>query len=354
MGSILGGGKSSGNKAINTAATGVATAAQDGGNNLGNSIGWASSGAADAQMGGAQYAADQGLKGSQTAAAGQQQALDYLRQADQLPTGLREAALKSLGANYGISYGADGTVTNTGGSITDRAMASPFYNAAVQQGENSVLRNASATGGLRSGSTSENLAQVNQNALLSAYNDQIAGLQGLSSLTSNANNIAGYMSGVGNTLGQGQINYGNTLGQGQAASAQTRAQGQISAAEARASGNNAAANALSQGQIATAQNSAQGSQNSANNMMGLAGLGMQAFSMFSDRRLKSNIEFAGEENGIRKYRWTWNKLAKALGLQGESHGVMADEVEESHPGAVSIQDGYLIVDYQKLGVSHGV
>jgi hypothetical protein len=378
MGSILGGGGGGGGsgKAINTASTGVANAAQAGGNNTSNAINWASNASADAMMGGAQYAADQGLKGSQyaadqglkgsqTSAAAQQQALDYLRQADQLPTGLRESALRSLGANYGIGYGADGSVTNTGGSITDRAMASPFYQAAVQQGENSVLRNASATGGLRSGSTSENLAQVNQNALLSAYNDQIAGLQGLSSLPSNANNIAGYMSGIGNTLGQGQanygniigqgqINYGNTLGQGQAASAQARAQGQISAADALANGNNAAANALSQGQIAAAQSSAQGSQNSANNMMGLAGMGMQAFSMFSDRRLKSNIELTGEEKGVRKYKWMWNKLASRFGLRGKGSGVMADEVAKTHPEAVSMRDGFMLVDYSKLGVSYGV
>lgn len=198
-------------------------------------------------------------------------------------------------------------------------------------------------GGLRSGSASENLAQVNQNALIAAYNDQVQGLQGLSSLQSNANNIAGYTAGIGNTLGQGQVaasqNYANYWGQG---------------AQAITDANNAAAQAVSQGQIAAAQNKAQGSQNSANNALGLVGLGIQAFSSFSDRRLKSNIEFIGEESGIRKYRWTWNDLAKKLGLSGESYGVMADEVEESHPDAVSIQDGYLIVDYQKLGVSHGI
>lgn len=344
MGSILGGGKSKdSSKAINSSAAEVAKAAQAGGQSMNTAITAASQNSANSILQGSQVSADSALQGSQTSAAAQQQALDYLRQQDALPSSLRESALRSLGGIYGGK-----------GNITDRAMASPLYKAAVQQGENSVLRNASATGGLRSGSASENLAQVNQNALIAAYNDQIAGLQGLSSLQSNANNIAGYTAGVGNTLGQGQINYGQTLGQGQITSAQTLSQGQISAAEAIANANNAAATAVSQGQVAAAQSKVQGSQNQTNNMMGLAGLGMQAFSTFSDPRLKTNVVFVGEENGIRKYRWTWNKLAARLGLRGKSGGVMANEIVKSHPQAVSMRDGFLVVDYQQLGVTHGL
>lgn len=377
MGSILGGGKSKGSSsAINSSAQNVATTAQAGGRDVANAITNSSAAASDAIQNGAlwgadaarlgsQWSADASLQGAQTSADAQRQALAQLQQADQLPTGLREAALKNLGSLYGINYGANGQITQTGGSITDRAMASPLYQAAVQQGENSVLRNASATGGLRSGTASENLAQVNQNALIAAYNDQINGLQGLSSLPSNANTIASYTAGIGNTLGQGQINYGNARGQGEAAygqligqgkvtSAQTLAQGQLSAADAIANSNNAAATAMSQGQIAAANNKAQASQNSANNTMGLVGLGLTAASFFSDRRLKSDISYVGDENGIRTYKWAWNKLAETLGLTGSGRGVMADEVEQTHPEAVSVKDGFLYVDYRKLGVSYGV
>jgi hypothetical protein len=343
MGSILGGGSKGGGSAITGAAQGVANAAIEGGqrnydtyNNLATNV----SGAINA---GANTAATGATGGAQTSASAQQHALDYLMTNDTLPRNLRESALNSLGGLYG------GT-----GSITERAMASPLYKSAVQQGENAVLRNASATGGLRSGTANENLAQVNQNALVAAYNDQVQGLQGLSSLSSNANNIAGYMSSIGNTLGQGQINSANILGQGQVSAAQNFANYTAQGAQELTSGNLAAANALSQGQIAKAQNSAQGSQNGMNNMMGMAGMGMQAFSQFSDRRLKSNIEFAGEENGVRKYKWTWNKIARRLGLSGKGSGVMADEVLKTHPEAVSMRDGYMHVDYSKLGVSHGV
>lgn len=344
MGGIMGGSKGGGGSgAITGAAQGVADAAQQGGQQnaavyrqLGNQLYDNINAAAGTGAAGQ-------LQGAQTSAASQQQARDYLMQQDALPAGLREKALTSLGGLYGGS-----------GSITDRAMASPLYQAAVQQGENSVLRNASATGGLRSGSTSENLAQVNQNALIAAYNDQVQGLQGLGSLQSNANNIAGLTAGIGNTLGQGQINSANTLGQGQVAASQNYANYWGQGAQAITDANNAAAQAMSQGQIAAAQNKAQGAQNSTNNTMQLVGLGLTAASMFSDRRLKKKIRFTGEERGIRKYSWTWNKLANALGLNGHGHGVMADEVEESHPDAVSIQDGYLIVDYSNLGVSYGI
>lgn len=322
MGSVLGGGSSGGStSAITDSAGHVADVAQQGGqyNNavyqqLGNQV------------------AQNITSGAAVSANAQQQARDYLMQQDALPTSLRNNALNSLGGLYGGS-----------GSITDRAMASPVYQAAVQQGENSVLRNASATGGLRSGNASSDLAQVNQNALVSAYNDQVNGLQGLASLPSNANNIAGYTAGIGTTQGQGQIsaaqNYANYWGQG---------------ANALTDANNAAATAVSQGNVAAAQNKAQASQNSSNNTMQLVGLGLTAASMFSDRRLKKSIRYTGVENGIRKYSWIWNKLAERLGLHGQSYGVMADEVEETHPDTVSIQDGYLIVNYLKLGVSHGV
>lgn len=250
----------------------------------------------------------------------QMKALNYLKQQEKLPTAFREGALKDLGSLYGLNYQNDGSVTSDGKSIIDRAQESPFYTTAVQRGEDAVLRNASATGGLRSGNAQSALADVNQSALLSAYQDQLSGLQGLSSLPSNANNIANLTAGIGSTLAQGQVASAN------------------------------AANAAS--------------QNSFNNLLGLGGLGLSAASLgsglggaaafFSDRRLKHNITSIGIENGHNKYAWEWNDQAKALGLSGSAFGVMADEVEKTHPHAVSMRDGYKVVDYAALGVSHGI
>ncbi len=67
-------------------------------------------------------------------------------------------------------------------------------------------------------------------------------------------------------------------------------------------------------------------------------------SLFSDRRLKENIEEAGEENGHRVYSFNYT------GDDRKYIGVMADEVLETHPEAVAEVDGYLAVDYDRIGV----
>jgi hypothetical protein len=260
-------------------------------------------------MSGGSSKADKSAKqAAEIQAQSQREALDYLKQTEQLPQALREGALTGLGAEYGLdaagNYGADGR------SIIERAEASPFYQTAIQRGEEGVLRNASATGGLRSGSTSENLAAVNQNALMASYANQLSGLQGLAQLPSNANNIAATMSGVGQTLGQGIIGGANSA--------------------------------------------AAASQNNINNGFAAAGLAMQGYETFSDERLKSEIQLVGRQKGHNIYSWMWNEAANALGLFGRSFGVIAQEVEKTHPNAVSEKDGYKRVNYDAIGVSHGV
>ncbi len=98
-----------------------------------------------------------------------------------------------------------------------------------------------------------------------------------------------------------------------------------------------------QGQIASQQAQQQGT----GNLLGLAS------AIFSDERLKENIEYDGHENGIPKFTWTWNSAAKKLGLTGKGFGTIAQMVIDKHPEAVSVKDGFYTVDYNKLGVSHG-
>lgn len=259
--------------------------------------------------GGASKSDDSAREAAEVQAQSQREALDYLQRTEMLPQAYREGALKGLGAEYGFDakgkYGADGM------SIVQRAEASPFYQTAVQRGEEGVLRNASATGGLRSGSTSENLAAVNQNALMASYANQLSGLQGMAQLPSNANNIAASMSGVGQTLAQGMIG--------------------------------------------GAQSAAAASQNNINNAMGAAQLGMQGYETFSDRRLKKNIRLIGQKNGHNVYSWLWNEAAAALGMFGRSTGVIAQEVEKKRPDAVTERHGFKCVNYPMIGVDpHGV
>lgn len=241
----------------------------------------------------------------------QQQALDYLKQTERLPQAYREGSLGQLGTDYGFMLDANGNPVQDGSTISQRAMSSPFYTNAVKVGEDSVLRNASATGGLRSGNIQEALAQTNQNAYLASYQNQLSGLQGFANLPSNANNIAAQQSSIGQTLAQGMLG--------------------------------------------SAQSSAAQSQNNVNNAIGAGTLALQGYQTFSDERLKANVRYVGDLNGHRVYTWTWNDKAKSLGLSGSSSGVIAQEVEKIAPHAVSERDGFKCVDYAAIGVTgHGI
>lgn len=70
-----------------------------------------------------------------------------------------------------------------------------------------------------------------------------------------------------------------------------------------------------------------------------------AYTGFSDRRLKSDIAKIDDFGPFNVYRWRWNEKAAELGLSGEEVGLMADEVEAVMPEAVAIERGYKIVDY---------
>lgn len=78
-------------------------------------------------------------------------------------------------------------------------------------------------------------------------------------------------------------------------------------------------------------------------MSGISGL-------FSDMRLKDNIEEVGTRDGIKWYTWSWNSTAKALGIDSPTYGVMAQELLQHKPEAVTVDEatGYLKVDYSQI------
>jgi len=343
--------------------------------------------------GGASYLSSKSASKSAEDAAGvsagaQTEALNYIKETEEVPQELRRGALEKLGGIYGLSGGSGGNVdpstpvndlqgnpttvqalqnriydlqgkitknrgfsnqghaarnigeaqaeinkiqdliSNAGGGggggegdtsgqqdLIDQAKNSPLYAAMMgtqEGGEEAIMRNASATGGLRSGNVQGNMydyvTQLQNKALLSSYNEQLSGLQGLAGLPSNSSEIAGMMSGIGNTQAQGMT--------------------------------------------ASAAMKAQGMQSGINNAMGLAGLGIQAYSsgMFSDRRLKKNVVHIGNVNGHKFYKFDWNKLANELGLYGSTCGCMADEVYSKVPEAVLIKNDFLFVNYSTIGV----
>lgn len=98
--------------------------------------------------------------------------------------------------------------------------SSPQFTSLLQRGENSILANASATGGLRGGNTQGALAQFSPALLAATINDQYNKLGGLSEMGLNAagqtgqfgqaasNNISSLLQQQGAAVAGGQIAYG--------------------------------------------------------------------------------------------------------------------------------------------------
>lgn len=84
---------------------------------------------------------------------------------------------------------------------------SPFFQAQLQQGQNAMLQNASATGGLRGGNVQAAMAQFAPQLLNQTYQQQLAQLGGLSSLGQSS---AGLQANAGQASA---ANVGNLLNQ---------------------------------------------------------------------------------------------------------------------------------------------
>jgi hypothetical protein len=176
----------------------------------------------------------------------QEEALDYLKQINALPQELREKALQQLGDYYQVP-GAPKDQTQ----LIAEAEASPLYAAIQGTREGAVdemARYASATGSLRSGNAKAAFARegqrVSNEALLESFNQaqendryerglNLAGLSGLAGIDTGATEIATRTADIGTT----------------------RAAGILGGAQAKQ----------------------QGSQNTLNALLGIAGLGIQAY-----------------------------------------------------------------------------
>jgi hypothetical protein len=213
--------------------------------------------AASAAKQGAATQASAETQAAEIAAQSQREALDYMKEVNALPTQYRDQALAGLASHY-QTPGAPKTQQQ----LIDETYASPLYkgllsttDAAVDQ----MARYQSATGGLRSGNAQAAFAREGQRVSWDAFNQaynqaqsndryergvNLQGLAGLAGLDTGSASIANMMAGIGQTQAQGVLGAGT---------------------------------ANSQGQIAAGQIRQQGAQNNMNNMMGLAGLGLQAY-----------------------------------------------------------------------------
>lgn len=189
----------------------------------------------------------------------------------------------------------------------------PLFKAALENANTQTQQSAAARGRLSAGDT---LQQLSKNTLLAAtpiLDRQIAGVNRMLNL------------GTGIAAAQANITIGEAANVGGLTT-------DIGSAQAA-------------GQVGAAQAQQQGNQN----LLQLAGT---AAAIFSDRRLKENITFKYVENGYPVYNWTWNSLANELfSLVGSAFGVMADEIQKIIPEAITLNQGYMMVDYEMIGVT---
>jgi len=207
---------------------------------------------------------------------------------------------------------------------------SPQMQAMIQQGENAMLQNASATGGLRGGNVQAAMAQFRPQILSGLIDQQYNRLGGLSSM---GGNIAQNLASLGATTTQNIA----TLGQSSAVK-----QGVAGLESAKLIGTGYADIGASQAGRAKAEQEAQG-----NFQSGLFGIGGQAVqglgSLFSDVRLKRNIKRLGTRPdglNVYEYEYIWGG--------GRHIGLMAQEVNAVYPHAVGVVDGYLTVNYSQV------
>jgi len=69
----------------------------------------------------------------------------------------------------------------------------------------------------------------------------------------------------------------------------------------------------------------------------------------SDYRLKDNITWQANRNGVNLYSWDWKPEFSDITAGMPTQGVIAQEVAVTHPDAVFMtKSGYLAVDYSKV------
>lgn len=238
-----------------------------------------------------------------------------------------EARLQPF-ADFGLEALGDlrGSVSEgVGVASADQILSDPFFQAQAADQDRRLLAQSAAFGKVGAGGTQDALAR--QQLLLG---NQFRQQDFSNRLQANQQRFGQLfnITNLGQSSAAGQANAG------------LRTAGAISDLTTQGG------NALAAGGIGAANAQAQGSQNIAS-----AGLGLLA--AFSDERLKTDIIFKHQKTiGDRIYNWytwTWNEAAKALGLSGDSEGVIAQQVKKINPEAVFTTDqGFLKVNYGAL------
>jgi len=191
----------------------------------------------------------------------------------------------------------------------------PAIKSQLDIGSENVLRHQAATGQLASGKTNVDLQNLGQQTAAQGWGNYVQSLQPfLGASNAAAGGIAGVDTGLGSSLNANRMMQGNA------------------AYGAQTSIGNANANAD------LAKNAAD--QNIWGAIMNGAKLATSVAPMFSDERLKEDIEPVGElYDGSNVYRYRYK------GDATPRIGLMAQEVEKVRPDAVTEIAGYKAVDY---------
>jgi hypothetical protein len=215
-----------------------------------------------------------------------------------------------------------------------------LFQARARQGEEAILQNASATGGLRGGNIQAALGQFRP-AMLQAEIDRqygrLAGLTTLGQQSAAGVGTAGIqtgarISGLEGDIGSAQA--GGELASGRALSGVFNLPAQFLGLQYGMKGGTPGFSNLFGG----------GGGGSIGGSIGSTGAGIESsFGDFSDRRLKTNIHRISTRPdglGVYEFEYIWGG--------GKHIGLMAQEVLGIYPDAVGSVGGYYTVDYSRV------
>jgi hypothetical protein len=222
---------------------------------------------------------------------------------------------------------------------------SPLLQALMRQGEEAMLQQASATGGLRGGNMQAALAQFRPQMLQEALDQQYARLGGLTALGQQS---AAGVGAAGMETGRGVAGLLQQQGAARAGGALGRAApfANLLQMPAQMYGMGVGMGRIpfpSFGGAPTGAGVVTGGSGSGMQMGGMGAYGPPAGMTLSDRRLKTDITRLSTRSdglGVYQFRYVWG---------GPLHiGLMAQEVQPLYPDAVLHRDGYLMVDYGRV------
>jgi hypothetical protein len=206
----------------------------------------------------------------------------------------------------------------------------PGYQFQLQQGNNAINAAAAANGTLNSGNQLTALSNYNQGLANTTYNNYVSQLQPyLNQSNTAASGIGNVYTGLGSGLNS------NQLAQGNAALGVDTGIGQAWANAENAAGNGASNLFGGIGSLLGL-----GSNTVGGGLLNgaISGIG----SLFSDERLKEDIAPVGElYDGQKVYSYNY------IGDPTPRIGLMAQEVQERYPDAVSEIGGFKAVNYGK-------